>query len=96
MTEITEKSPVPFGLEKGKRLCDCTNGFLQWMVDHLTDTDHHVYAYHARHVLDKRKDDWNEITSQESLERTADALLRNAGYGKLCGPSGRRRTAGRR
>jgi hypothetical protein len=85
MPEITEQSRVPFGrLEKGKRLCDCSDSFLQWIVEHLTDSDHHLYAFHAKGILTARSKDEKTVAVESSLEAQADALLRNAGCGHLC------------
>lgn len=88
MAEITEKSRMPFGREKGKRLGECSDAFLQWMVDHLIDTDWHAYAYQAQRVLLQREQDGRSDGvggfDGADLEAQVDALLRNAGYSDLC------------
>ena len=86
MTEITRTSKVPFGRrpDRGRRLCDCSSAFLHWIVGHLTDTDLHIWAVLAKEELTARKPLEREAEAELSLEEQADAILRNAGCGKLC------------
>jgi len=75
---ITENSKIPFGnTHKGRKLKDCPNTYLQWMVLKLWDTDLHEFAYAAKKLLSKR-----EIEDQNSygdLEEAADEFLKRHG-----------------
>jgi hypothetical protein len=83
--EITENSCVPFGRkpDKGKPLCRCSDSFLRWIVQHMKDTDFHVWAYHAEKVLAGRQGKERALAEEDNLDSSADQFLRNHGYGKL-------------
>ncbi len=93
MIEITEKSRVPFGRkpDKGKKLCECSDSFLRWIVETLWEGDFHVWAFHAKKILESRASLNQQIATEDQLEAMADSLLTNAGYGKLCSKRRKRR-----
>jgi len=70
---VTENTRLPFGKYKRKRLRDCPNDYLKWVVSHLLDTDFHEFAYIAGKVLEKRE---KEDAPIQDLELAADEFLR--------------------
>lgn len=93
MSEVNENTRVPFGrFERGKRLRDCSDAFLNWIMNHLqNDVNLQVFAYAAKKVLSSRAAGESEMAAVESLEDQADAILRNAGHGSLCSKNRSRR-----
>ena len=85
MAHVTETSRVPFGRkpDKGKRLCDCSTKFLQWIVISLWDTDMHEWAFVAKGLIAKRESGDQTLQEEDNLDAQADAFLRNRGYGNL-------------
>lgn len=83
--EITANTRVPFGRkpDKGKKLCECSDSFLRWMVSMLWDTDRHAWAFQAKEVLAAREAGGKQFRREDSLDAQADAFLRNRGYGDL-------------
>ena len=84
VAEITENSRVPFGRrpEKGKRLRECSDSFLRWIMEHMKDTDFHLWAFHAEKILAQRELH-PKFVIEENLDTATDEFLRNHGYGKL-------------
>jgi len=85
VAEVTENSRVPFGRkpDKGKKLRDCSDSFLKWIVQSLWDTDHHAWAYAAKKIICGRALVDKLVEREMSLTAQADAFLRNRGYGDL-------------
>jgi hypothetical protein len=85
VAEIAESSRVPFGCkpDKGKKLCECSDSFLAWMVKTLWDEDLHAWAFMAKTIVDKRAESGKKIEQEKSLDAQADAFLKNHGYGGL-------------
>ena len=92
MAEITETSVLPFTRERGRRLCDASSGCLQWIVGHLADGDHHLWAFHAGTILARRAIEGAHEAGSDDLEAQANAILQNAGFSNLC--TGLRRRGG--
>ena len=78
--EITKNSIFTFGAHKGKRLSDCPDTYLSWMVANLKDTDFHIWAISAERLLQERK---ASDTARPDLEEAANEILRQAGCGHL-------------
>jgi hypothetical protein len=92
---ITPKSRINFGNRGrygsyGKRVCNLTDRMLHWIVDHADTDPMAQYAEAAREVLAGRAAGRREFGVEDDLEAQADALLRNAGCGKLARRMGRR------
>ena len=87
MRAITQNSPVPFktGPNRGRKILNCPDSVLVWMVKHYTDTDFHAYAMVAFAVLQDRKRKGREFQAEDDLDAQADEILRNAGCGGLAG-----------
>lgn len=75
--KITGQTRIPFSKYKGTRLRDIPNGFLQWVIEKLADSDFQEWVVAAREELERRSVDLNET---KSLEEAADDFLKNAGY----------------
>ena len=87
MRAISQNSRVPFskGPHRRKRICDCPDKVLEWMVKHWMDSDFHCWAMMAQKLLAQRARQDREVAAEASLEEQADAILRNAGCGNLAG-----------
>ena len=85
MAEVTENSRVPFGRkpDKGKKLCECSDSFLAWMVKTLWDGDLHAWAFVAKGIIEKRAAEGKAVEKELSLDAQADEFLKNHGYGGL-------------
>jgi len=85
MADVTPNSRVPFGRkpDKGKRLCDCSDKLLAWIVKSLWDTDMHAWAFAAKKIICGRALVDKLVEREMSLTAQADAFLRNRGYGGL-------------
>lgn len=76
--KITRNSTVPFGRpgNKGRKISQQPDAFLQWMSEKLWDTDKHLWALAAREELESRRELKAEIQSEQELEEAADAFLK--------------------
>lgn len=74
---VNENTKVPFGRRpyRGKRIKDCPNSYLEWMVKHLWDGDLHEFAFVAKTILERRKNDPTP-TIEMDLDKAADDFLR--------------------
>jgi hypothetical protein len=84
---ITPSSKAPFscGPSKGKRLKNCSTAALEWIVAHMTDTDHHAYAVVAKQILADRAATGRKFVAEDDLDAQADEFLRQHGAADLAG-----------
>ena len=78
MNKITGSTKVPFGApgSKGRKLCEVSEDFLNWMVRKLMDTDRHPWAVAARKELQDRRENKRQMRAEADLENAADDFLR--------------------
>ena len=76
--EITKDSKVPFGAarNKGRKLGDQPEAFLEWMIRKLRDGDLHAWALAAEKEIERRKTEKVQLRAGEDLERAAEEFLR--------------------
>jgi len=74
---VNQNTKIPFGrIYKGRRLKDCPDSYLRWIISHLWDTDLHEFAYVAKQIIERRE----AIDSPCcDLEQAADRFLQNHG-----------------
>lgn len=79
---IKATSRLTFGKHRGKKLSECSDEYLTWMVENLWDGDFHCWAFAAKELLEARKNDPLAALDAQAAnaEAVADALLRRAGY----------------
>ena len=75
--KITCQSRIPFSKYKGTKLRDLPDGFLQWLIEKLMESDFHDWAAAAQTELQRRQAEGGTV---QSLEEAANEFLRNAGY----------------
>ena len=75
--KITHQTRIPFSRHKGTRVRDLPDGFLNWLVEKLGDSDFHEWSVAAKEELERRA---LEGGSVQSLEEAANEFLRNAGF----------------
>lgn len=80
---------LPFGKHEGRKLCDCSSDYLEWMSKNLLDTDRAPYAVTAAAILKERGDDRRSFET----ELDADAFLLKHGCGDLVPRRKRKRRA---
>ena len=76
--KITKDSKVPFGSaqNKGRKLGDQPEAFLEWMARKLRDGDLHAWSIAAEKELERRKTENVRLSAHEDLDRAAEEFLR--------------------
>ena len=75
---ITRDTKVPFGRpgNRGRPIGQQPVDFLRWISEKLWDTDKHDWAVAARKELERRKQEGEELRTEQELCRAADEFLR--------------------
>lgn len=76
--KITRSSKVPFGRpgNKGRKLSEQPDSYVNWIATKLWDTDKHMWAIAAKEEMKYRKKENAQIKSHQELEDAADAFLK--------------------
>lgn len=72
----TPDKKLPFGKHKGMTLRQCPTNYLQWMAEHLRQSDFHEWALAAEQALKSKKP---REQHAEDLEHAADDFLKQHG-----------------